>query len=304
MVGQQRIAKVFALVVVLGILATGCKKDDATTNPVVPGITTLSFTTPNQSLTVPSTGGAVKAKLTGGTLPYSITGEPNPNVATASLGTDTITVTPVGAGTTSITITDSNPENIDNPPRVVTISLTVSGGGGSLGSGTVTAASTAGNLNLTGTGVWPAGAGPSVIGVYDTLTYQFVILGYQQVSGSHYNYVLLGMLTPGGPAVGTYAIGQSGYFLVGYNADTSDADTIAYTGTSGSVVVSSVSGTNAQGTYSGQAVNGSGQPIQMSGTFNVTFTRGRSPIQVGGGGLARQEAFGEGVRKQKERLRQ
>ncbi|MBM2841020.1 MAG: hypothetical protein HW412_1548 [Bacteroidetes bacterium] len=109
MVGQQRIAKVFALVVVLGILTTGCKKDDAPTSTPPAGITTFNFTSANQSLPVTTAGGATKAKLTGGTLPYAITSAPNNAVATATVSNDTLTVTPVAAGTTSITIEDSNP---------------------------------------------------------------------------------------------------------------------------------------------------------------------------------------------------
>jgi hypothetical protein len=231
-------------------------------------------------LTVPSTGGAVKAKLVGGTLPYTITGIPNIAVATVSLSTDTLTVTPVGPGSTTVEVTDSLGFALD---RVVVIGITVSGGGGggAWGSGRATATSSAGNLDLSGAGVWPAGAGPSVVAVFDTVDLSFVILAYQRASGANYNYILLGMLTPSGPATGTFTVGQTGYFQVGFNADTANTDTSAYTGFSGSLTISSVNGSNVQGSFTGQALKVNPPPISMSGTFDVTFVRGRAPVQIG-----------------------
>lgn len=270
-----------ALVAVTGVLEIGCKKDESPTSPGGGGgLPTYSFGTSGQTFTVPASGGAARAVLTGGTLPYTITSSPNPAVAGASIAHDTLTVTPAAAGSTSITITDSLGSTLD---RVVTLGITITGSSGSgYGSGTMTAASSAGNLSFTGTGVWPPAAGPSVLAVYDTLARTLYMLGYQHLSGSHYNFVLMYVVMPSGVATGTYAVGQFSSFQVGYNADTTYTDTTAYTGVSGNVVVSSVTGLNAIGNYSGTASLNGATPIAMSGTLNVTFVNGRAPITSAG----------------------
>lgn len=282
---MRRFLWVLVFAVLISVMENGCKKDDE--NPVTPGgggIATFNFTTSNQTFTVPSTGGAAKAKLTGGTLPYSITSAPDPGVANAYLSTDTLTVAPVAAGSTSITITDSNPENQDNP-RVVTIGITVTGGGtGGYGSGTVTDSSTIGLRSFTGVGAWPPGAGPSVLAVYDTLARTLFMLGYRKVSGTHYDFALVVAVMPTGPATGTYVVGQGGFFQVGYNSDivdTTSIDTTSYLAVSGGVTVSTVSGSNVVGRYSGTSSLRGTTPIPMSGSFNAIFVNGRVPAIFG-----------------------
>ena len=92
---------------------------------IIRGIKEFNFTTPNQYLDVPFAGGAVKAKLTGGTLPYSIIGQPNTSIAAASLSGDTISVTPVGQGSTSLTIQDSSPGAVLHSAQIVNIGIVV-----------------------------------------------------------------------------------------------------------------------------------------------------------------------------------
>ena len=144
------------------------------------------------------------------------------------------------------------------------------------GSGTITATSTAGPLSITGTGVWPLGTGPSVLAMYDTTIHAFIVYGYQQVSGPRYNVIAL-LVFMSEPQTGTYP--HPGVLVaVAYNADSSmQGDTLAYGSESGSIVVSSVSGSNASGTYSVMARKGTGQPIQFTGTFNVTYVVGVMP---------------------------
>ena len=266
-----------ALVAVTGVLEIGCKKDESpTSSGGGGGLPAYSFGTSGQTFPVPVSGGAARAVLTGGTLPYTITSSPNPTVALASLSHDTLTVTPVAAGSTSISIADSLGMLQD---RVVTLGITVSGSTGSgYGSGTMTVSSTAGNRSFTGTGVWPPAAGPSVLAVYDTVLRTLYMLGYQRVSGSHYDFVLMYVLMPTGVTTGTYEVGQYSAFQVGYNADTTYTDTTAYAGESGNVVISSVSGLNAMGSYSGTASLNGATAIAMSGTLNVTFVVGRAPM--------------------------
>lgn len=270
------------LVVATGVLEVGCKKDESPTSPGGGGgLPTFSFATSGQTFTVPASGGAARAVLTGGTLPYTITSSPNAGVATASLSYDTLTVTPVAPGSTSITITDSLGMSQD---RIVTLGITVTGGTtGNLGSGTVTVNSTVGNRSYTGAGVFPIGAGPSVIAVYDTVSHVMVMLGYRQISGSHYDYALLSIFMPQGVAAGTYG-GDTVGFEAGYNIDTTHTDSTSYRGVSGTITVSTVSGNNVSGTYSGQATQlVSGTTANFSGTFNVTYVRGIEPIGGGGG---------------------
>jgi hypothetical protein len=79
------------------------------------------------------------------------------------------------------------------------------------------------------------------------------------------------------PDTGTY-LHPGALVAVAYNADTSmSGDTLAYASESGNIVVSSVSGSNASGTYSVMARKGTGQPIQFTGTFNVSYVVGVMP---------------------------
>jgi hypothetical protein len=100
----------------------------------------------------------------------------------------------------------------------------------------------------------------------------FHVVGYQRVSGSNYNAVeLAAIVPPGGLVAGTYTYGQIAV-AVGYNIDTTGwIDSLAYQAVSGSIVIGSVSGSNASGTYSVMAKKGSGAPIQFTGTFNVWY---------------------------------
>ena len=50
---------------------------------------------------------------------------------------------------------------------------------------------------------------------------------------------------------------------------------------SAAVVVASVSGTNMIGTYAGRAQLGASPSVQLGGSFNIVYTRGRSPINIG-----------------------
>lgn len=269
------------LVAAIAVLDIGCKKDESPTSPGGGGLPTFSFATSGQTFTVPASGGAARAVLTGGTLPYTITSAPSASVATASLTYDTLTVTPVGPGSTSISITDSLGMLQD---RVVTLNITVTGtsGGGNFGSGTVTVNSSVGNRSYTGTGVFPIGAGPSVIAVYDTISHGLFMLGYRQISGSHYDYALLSIFMPQGVTAGTYG-GDTVGFEAGYNIDTTHTDSLSYSGVSGTITVSTVSGNTASGSYAGQATQlSSGSTANFNGTFNVTYVRGIEPVTGGG----------------------
>jgi len=274
---------VLLLALTLMLLDPGCKNDDSSTTPGGGGggLTTFSFGTSGQTFTVPLSGGAARARLTGGTLPYTMTGSPSSSVAVATLNHDTLTVIPVAPGTTFITIADSLGALRD---RVVILAITVTGSSSSnYGSGTVTASSLAGNLSISGTGVWPVQAGPSVVAVYDTSSIEHYLLveGYQRVSGSYYNMVALVTFMQSRVDTGTYLVdtqSPQGFFAAAYNADTtSQADSVLYQSVSGSIRVSSVSGFNVAGTYAVTARKGSGQLIQFTGMFNVTYAVGHLP---------------------------
>lgn len=154
------------------------------------------------------------------------------------------------------------------------------------GSGTVTASSSVGNLSISGTGVYPPTVPQSVIAVYDTLLNGLLVLGYQQVSGPNFNIVLLGFAAPGGISPREYAVGDSALFQVWYNinmVDTTGADTTLFEGTSGSIVVASVSGATVTGTYAGPGSNPTGShTVDFTGTYTVNYVRGRSPVDLAG----------------------
>jgi len=176
------------------------------------------------------------------------------------------------------------------------------GGGGLLGSGTVTASSSQGNLSFNGGGTWPAGAGPSVVAVYDTLIRGLQIVGYRQVSGSTYEFILIQFLAPGGVTQGSYPISDTtASFLVAYGIDTTRADSLGFVSTSGSITVTAASGTTATGNYSGNAIRLSDlTTVAVTGTFDVTYVRGLGVIQrgQGGGGGAISITVGSGTTPQ------
>jgi hypothetical protein len=165
--------------------------------------------------------------------------------------------------------------------RVVILTITVTGSSSTnYGSGTVTTTSSAGSLSISGTGVWPIQAGPSVIAMYDTsfFMHPFFVEGYQRVSGSNYNVVEVLAFMQTRVDTGTYhldTLHTQGFFVAAYNMDTtSHSDTVFYQSVSGSIRVSSVSGFNVAGTYSVMARKGTHQPIQFTGMFNVTYAVG------------------------------
>jgi hypothetical protein len=160
------------------------------------------------------------------------------------------------------------------------------GGGTTYGSGTVTSTSpTQGDLSFTGQGVWPPGAGPSVIAIYDTVQDGLQILGYQRVSGANYSFILAQFLTPGGVSAQSYPIGETAQVIVATNIDTNMVDSLGFISFSGSITVTSVSGTTVEGTFSITAIRQSDQTTaSFTGTFNVTYVRGLAVINEGGGG--------------------
>jgi len=157
----------------------------------------------------------------------------------------------------------------------------------SYGSGTVTTTSSAGSFSITGTGVFPLQANPSVLAVYDTtgagamgVGGALQVFGYQQVSGPNFNVLVLFVIMPtAGVVAGTYSYPNSFGFGAAYNADTTlfETDTASYAPVSGSLVVNPVTGSNASGTYSVMARKGTGPLIQFTGTFNVAYVHGVFP---------------------------
>jgi hypothetical protein len=272
------------LAAIVGLLYTGCKKDDA--NPVTPGgggISTFSFGTAGQSVTIASGSAATKAKLTGGTLPYTVTGAPSAAVATASLSTDTLTITPVAAGTTSVTITDSNPEAGDSP-RTVTLAITVSGGGGGGstygGNGSFLFTSSVGNLNASGTYNGNATSGQGVG------TYRYSEGGYNQLAITAYAFSsptsitvsVMIFLSQSAIVAGSYGFLPTGSswaqmgFVVNVNPNDSTAFNNAYVMTSGTASISAITASNVQGSFSGAGIHGQNpnQTFTLSGgSFNV-----------------------------------
>jgi hypothetical protein len=118
-----------------------------------------------------------------------------------------------------------------------------------------------------------------VLAVYDTSVGSgvFFVYGYQRVSGPNYNVLALVAFMSGGVHTGTYSYPQI-TVAAAFNADTSlHGDSVAYQSASGSITVSSVSGSNALGSYSVMARKGTAPAIQITGTFNVTYVVGTMP---------------------------
>ncbi len=266
----------------------GCSNDDSPVAPPTSGIQAFTFSGSGQLLSVPNSGGAVKAKLTGGTLPYSVASAPDPAIATVSMSNDTITVTPVGAGTTSITINDASVA--DNLPLSVVIGITVSGGGGSgggiSGSGTFSFTSPAGNLSANGAWGATSGSGVGVLRRTDAGRNYIYLFAYVLHSATSSDVAVLLFNS-------TSTIGADQYSFsevpppatLSFNYNVSPTDTFAvyngYVTTTGHATISSISATNIQGVFEGGAIQtppNTGTTSVGSGQFNVNTTQPNSQL--------------------------
>jgi hypothetical protein len=188
------------LIIVLAFGLASCKKDD---NPAAAGgggLSTVNFNDVAPTISIPSGSAATSFVLAGGTLPYAVSSAPNASVATVSLAHDTVTVTPVGTGSTSVTITDAStiqPKST-TPPKSVTINITISSSGTTdYGSGTITFNSDKGNRTFTGAGTWPL-AGQGVLASITNSGKMLQFLGYNHLTGSYFDYIVTVISDPTG----------------------------------------------------------------------------------------------------------
>lgn len=114
-----RVAQVFLCLVLMGVFAigmNGCKKDEVT-NPGG-GTTVLSVTNASPSI---AAGSSTQVTIRGGRLPYSVEVQPDTNLATATLGSDSVlTILAKSSGITSVRVKDADTNR-------VTITVTITG---------------------------------------------------------------------------------------------------------------------------------------------------------------------------------
>ena len=273
---------------VLGFTAAsvGCGNDEnQPASPASSGLSAAAF--PNNTASLTTGGGAVQGTITGGMPPYNISTQPDSAVATAALsGTNNslLTLVPVGEGTTSVVIEDNSSGTSEDPtPLTLAIAINVTEGGGFIGgTGSLTVSTSLGTFSADGTFDTAAvsGQGVGAIRVTQNGEERLEIVAYSIRSVSDADLIFLSFNYPNGslmtatypfevlPANSPYAL-----FLVGFGIDLNNAQNEDFYGaTTGSATLTTLTSTNALGTFSGSGSNLQ-NPFQTftftSGTFTV-----------------------------------
>jgi hypothetical protein len=240
----------------------------------------------NLTATPPSISVAVGAQgtstVSGGTAPYSIQTTPNASIATATISGAVVTGRGVAQGSTSVVVRDNS-----TPALTVSIPINVGGGGGGTTSGSISfnfTGATTGTYSATGTYDSNATTGQGVGG----FRYSSGGAGYLQInaykinSATDWSILTVTLRNPGTLATGTYTVNvdpnannfASLTWVPHYNPNQPATYNDAYISATGSFVLSTLTSSNAQATFSGTAVYlpSPTQTINLaSGSFNVNY---------------------------------
>ena len=264
------------LVGCVGVLFTGCKNDDEPTSP--------DGTTPGGGLTssIPTSilifaVAEVSAKITGGTPPYSVQSNTNPQVATASISNDTVTIMAVNPGTTIIVIEDSSSSPGDAATsNTVTFTVEVWGGSGSMSFN-----SDQGNFSVSGVlPNLPPGQGAGGVRVVPGDREQLLLFGAALNSATDWSITILCFFSQQSATLdtGTYLFLFPAVFSWFPHLNPNDSTTSenVFLLSDGSANLSSLSESHAQGTFSGSGYNiQTGDLISVSnGQFDISYARG------------------------------
>ena len=271
--------------------ATIVVKDSAGAATVSVPVTVASMIATPNSVTV-AKGSTATVTFSGGTAPYFILTAPNSAVATSSMVSPTVTVTGVAADTTSVTVKDNS-----SPANTVTVKITVTATTppptGT--SGTASFNSDKGNFTATGVynpsatsgtgagGFLQSGGGNNVL----------VIYAYRFNSATSLDLLIIQCMDSSPIAVGTYPYPPTSaksafiaYYPAGNPADSSANFYLLSTSTS--AVISAISATNAQGTFSGNGMFYVNSTVNPTNTIAVTGGSFNVPVTAGSGGVTRQ----------------
>lgn len=283
------------LVLSIGLLSSGCKKDEETTSPpqgpAAPTLTSNSF--PGNAISVAPGSGPVSGKLQGGTPPYSITTPPNTAVATASVSNDTLIVTPMGTGTTTFTIADAAGGAGDSPNFTSSFTVTIQQAGGSMAHNYQN--STSGTFSAQGMfdSIYVANEGCGGFRYIEQGYDDMWLYGYKMNSANDISIAVVLFYSMGGLATGAYSFTPTSpttfaslVFVPHYNPQDTSTSQYYYL-TTGTATLTALTASNAQGTYSGNGNNSVQGTIAItSGQFNINYlTQSPPPIAIANNGI-------------------
>jgi hypothetical protein len=219
-----------------------------------------------------------------GTSPYSIQTAPTSSVATATMSGQYVSVTGVGAGTTSVVVKDATtptPKTKAIPIIVTAVGSTTFTTSGSLSfSSNVTSFSATGIYNvstLTGSGA----------GGFLTTSNDLLVYGYKYNSSTSVDITMVQFTDTSHIAAGTYVYPGTKSVTISYvpgmNPSTTTI-TSMYFSTSATATISTFNTTTAQGTFSGTGIFVANSVPDftrtisvVNGSFNVPLVFGVSP---------------------------
>jgi hypothetical protein len=235
-----------------------------------------------------SSGTSTTVSIAGGTAPYSITAQPLNTIAAASISGGSLTINAIQAGTTSLKISDASA-----PAQTKVLSITVRSDTGFTTAGNLSfsyASSSGQSTPFEANGVfYNIRAGYSGVGayIYPGTPAKLIILAYKDFSQISADLVSLTINDNGAIGTGTYPFGSTaaknaaGFYKI--NANLNDTSRMGYMFSSGTLTVTSYSGTSISGTFSGNAYD----ILNASTTISILNGKFTVPVISGANGLLR-----------------
>jgi hypothetical protein len=238
--------------------------------------------TPN-SVTVVK-GSTATVTISGGTTPYNIQTTPTSSVATATISGSTLSITGVGAGTTSVIVKDNSAT-----AKTVSVDITVTATAPTGTSGTVSFNSDKGNFTATGVYSPSATSGNGAGGFARTISGYNVleVYAYRFNSATSFDLLFIQFMDTAPIATGTFTYSPTSSKTVtiayspGLNPNSTTSDAYILT-SSATAVLSAYSSSNATGTFNGSGVYYVNNTPNTSQTINVTGGTFNVPVSPGG----------------------
>ena len=240
-------------------------------------IITQPFALSTTAVSLPE-GGSTAVTLSGGMPPYTIKTAPASGVATAAFNSGSLIITAVGAGSTSLIIADNSV-----PVQTQSLSITVTSSGGFTTAGTLSLSYflglTSGSFSANGV-FYNIRAGYSGAGAfsYPGPTSKIIVYAYKDYSQVSADIFSLTITNPGSVTIGDYSFASTavsnaaGFYKM--NASLNDTSRTGFMMSSGTLKVTSFSGTIISGTFSGTAYD------ILNNVTTMTISNGQFTVPV------------------------
>lgn len=240
-------------------------------------ISTQPFTLSTTAVSLPA-GGSTTVTLSGGMPPYTIKTVPANSVATAAFNSGSLIITAVDAGSTSLTIADNSV-----PVQTKSLAITVTSSGGFTTAGTLSLSYflglTSGSFSANGI-FYNIRAGYSGAGAfsYPGSSSKIIVYAYKDYSQVSADIVSLTITNPGSVTISDYSFASTavsnaaGFYKM--NASLNDTSRTGFMMSSGTLKVTSFSGTSISGTFSGTAYD------VLNSVTTMTVSNGQFTVPV------------------------